>query len=295
MPTTSATRHALFAALSAALLVALREPLSAAIQLSRQNEQYSHTLLIPWIAFGLILYRRQHVFTPARFLPVAGIAGLAAGILLAWWAPLADLTLKMVGFVVAWVSAFLGVYGAGPAYRARYPLAMLFLAVPLPPALISAIETVLQHASAEVTHVIFQLTGTTMFRDGLVFSLPGVQIEVARECSGIRSSIALFIAGLVLAHLFLLSARAKVLLVLLTIPITIAKNALRIATISWLGTYVSTEFFYGPLHRRGGLPFSVLALFLLTLCLLVVRRWDGPSAGSAEPRSIPVEKQVSRD
>mgnify|MGYP003908365983 CR=1 FL=1 len=36
-----------------------------------------------------------------------------------------------------------------------------------------------------------------MFRDGLVFKLPGIEMQVAQECSGIRSSLVLFITGLV--------------------------------------------------------------------------------------------------
>ena len=58
----------------------------------------------------------------------------------------------------------------------------------------------------------------------------------------------------------------------LTIPISIFKNAVRIATISWLGVYVSKGFFYGNLHRRGGLPFSLFALALLAPVLLGLQR-----------------------
>ena len=53
----------------------------------------------------------------------------------------------------------------------------------------------------------------------------------------------------------LASVRSRILLVLISIPIAILKNAIRITTISCLGLRVNRGFFYGNLHRNGGLPF----------------------------------------
>jgi exosortase/archaeosortase family protein len=105
--------------------------------------------------------------------------------------------------------------------------------------------------------------------------LPGVGIEIARECSSIHSGWALFITGLLLAHMFLKSTRMQVCLTLLTIPIAIFTNAVRIVTIWFLATKVDIGFLYGKLHHRGGILFSLISLSILVVSLYVLRRTEG--------------------
>jgi hypothetical protein len=57
-----------------------------------------------------------------------------------------------------------------------------------------------------MTYARFKLFGVPVFRQGFRFSLPGVEIEIAKECSGIRSSVALYNTGLLIGHVFLPSA-----------------------------------------------------------------------------------------
>ena len=52
----------------------------------------------------------------------------------------------------------------------------------------------------------------------------------------------------------------KILLVFATIPIAIAKNAVRIFTLSMLGIHVNSVFLYGRPHCNGGVVFFALAL-----------------------------------
>ena len=62
------------------------------------------------------------------------------------------------------------------------------------------------------------------YREGFVFSLPNVAIEVADECSGIRSSIALVLTALLAGHMSLVTGWKKVVLVAVALPLTILKN-----------------------------------------------------------------------
>jgi exosortase len=117
-----------------------------------------------------------------------------------------------------------------------------------------------------------------VFREGLVFSLPELTIEVARECSGIRSSIALLVTALVLGYLYLRSNWRRACLIILVIPIAILKNAVRIATLSSLGSYVSIDYINGTLHHGGGPVFSLLSLSLLLGVLWSLRRRERRSA-----------------
>jgi exosortase/archaeosortase family protein len=120
--------------------------------------------------------------------------------------------------------------------------------------------------------------GVPVIRHGFLFSLPGADIEVAEECSGIHSGLSLFIAGLLAEHILLQGYWKKACLVLCIFPIAIFKNAVRIVTIAWLGIHVNPDFFHGQLHRQGGLPFSLLSLALLAVLIWLLRR---PMASSS--------------
>ncbi len=84
----------------------------------------------------------------------------------------------------------------------------------------------------------------------IVVSIPGLDIEVAQECSSIRSSLMLVVTTMVLAHLFLRSWWRKVLLIAVAIPLSVAKNGFRIFTIGELGTRVDPSFLSGRLIIR---------------------------------------------
>lgn len=104
------------------------------------------------------------------------------------------------------------------------------------------------------------VTGIPFFREGSTFHLTKFSVEVAEECSGIRSSIALFITSILAGQLFLNSTSRKIILILSVFPITIVKNGLRIVTLSLLGNYVDIRILSSALHKQGGIPFFILAL-----------------------------------
>ena len=126
-----------------------------------------------------------------------------------------------------------------------------------------------------------------MFRRGFQLSLPGADIKIAEQCSGIRSSIALFITALLCGQIFLRSGWSRLSLALLAIPVAIFKNAVRVATISYLGAYVDVAFFYGRLHRYGGLPFSLLALAILLPVLFALHKFESRHTAALRSSRLP--------
>jgi exosortase len=151
------------------------------------------------------------------------------------------------------------------------------------------IITFLQVGSTEFTELLFMVTGTSYVREGFVFHLPGMSIEVAKQCSGIRSGLALFITMIIAGHMFLGTSWKKVLLVLLAIPLTMFKNGIRITTLSLLSIHVDPRFIQSSLHREGGIPFFVLALCLMAPILFWLRRSD-VKAGRIERRTLDGEQ-----
>jgi exosortase len=255
-------------------------PLRMLFWFSLQEEQYSHILLVPVVSAFLFLRDRRTIFANVGAAWQAGPGMLVAGFLLNWLgrkyfvssSENDQLFIMIFSVVVIWVGGFTLCYGLRAFRAALFPLLFLFLIAPIPDLLLNRVIVWLQHGSAEVSYAVFQLVGVPVFRTGFVFALPGVTIEIARECSGIRSSLALLITSLLAGHLFLRSAWTKAVFTLATIPLLIVKNGIRIVTLSLLSIYIDPSFLTGSLHHQGGVLFFLLALVILTLLLRLLQK-----------------------
>ena len=96
--------------------------------------------------------------------------------------------------------------------------------------------------SAETSYKVFQILDVPIYRENFIFELPGVSVEVARQCSGIRSTLALIITSVLAGYLFLDTGWRRVVLCICVFPVTVFKNSLRIVTISMLAAYVDPIF-----------------------------------------------------
>jgi exosortase len=279
-------------------LILFHGEIAALATLAWNDDRYTHIVAVPLISFGLVYIRRQSLLRDAPYSPRPALVFAALAALLYAFALGAAGDLGEFGrvsaaagaIVVSWVAGFVFFYGIRSSRAAMFPLAILLLSVPIAPAIVEVAEVALQRGSAEVTHVLFNLTATPVFRQDLIFSLPGLTIEVAEECSGIRSGISLLITALVLSYLFLRSGWTMACCILLTVPIAIVKNAVRITTLSLLGVYVSPDYLHGPLHHRGGPLFSILSLALLLAGVWVLRKAEDAVAKGRQSNAEPTPR-----
>ena len=168
---------------------------------------------------------------------------------------------------------------------AAFPLAFLVFMIPLPEATSVWLELQLMVASAEVTDWLFALTGTPVFRDGQSFYLPGFSLKVAQECSGIRSSVVLFITSILAAYLFLRGGWRRIALVLIVVPLGIARNAVRIVVIGLLCVHKGPEMADHWIHHKGGPLFFVLSLIPLIAFGWWLRRGEAKQIEEGRPSS----------
>ena len=275
-----ATRLVGFLTLSIVPLILLRTPLVELVNLSLHDDRYSHILLVPFISAFLIWLSRKRIFSEPRTGLTLGIPLVVAGIGLVstfGWLPVSPnpdikFSASIIGAVLILTGAFVVFYGHGALFAGLFPFLFLLLMIPIPASTMDRAVVALQKGSAGISYALFKLAGVPVFRDGLRFSLPGVNIEVAEECSGIRSSLSLFVSSILAGYVMLGSRWSRLWLTLLSIPVVIFKNAVRIVTISWLGVYVDRGFLFGNLHRYGGLPFSLLAIAILYLVLRLLQK-----------------------
>lgn len=256
-------------------------------QVSLRHEQYSYLPAIPLISAVLIYFRKNEIFRAIACWPAGGGPLLAAGALLGFAASsdtlAGDIGLSIAGLALAlvWVGIFVLCYGREAGKRARFALIFLMLTAPLPTSVLDQVAMGLQHASATTSYVLFRLLGVPVLSKGVNLSLPGVDIEIAKECSGIRSSISLLLTSSLAGYLFLRTGMTRFWLIVLTLPVTILKNSVRIVTLSYLGIYVSRDFFLGSLHRKGGVVFAILGLILIVPAIYALRSWEN----RRQPRS----------
>jgi exosortase len=184
---------------------------------------------------------------------------------------LALMALAYVSFLAAGGFLF---FGARWMAACAFPMAFLLFMIPLPDAAVDWLEWASSAASAEVSAWLFTATGTPLLRRGTTLALPGITLEVARECSGIRSSWALFITAVLASHVILRSSWRRVALVAFVIPLGILRNGFRILVIGLLCVNVGPHMIDSFIHRRGGPIFFALSLVPLFLLLLWLRRQE---------------------
>jgi exosortase len=278
MPDKLSTRNLCYLAFWIASLLAFHAPLASVLALSLGDDRYRYIPVVPLISAFLIHSERERIFRVCQWSPRLGLVLLAGAV------PLAVLPRQVfanadtalfsgvLATILVWIAGFVFCYGTQAFRSALFSFSFLFLAVPLPATWLDQIVFALQKGSAEASYFLFKVLGVPVLRDELHFSLPGVNIEIAQQCSGLNSSLALFIAGLLSAYLFLRFTWSKALLIAVMVPLMIVKNAVRIVSMSWLAVYVSRDYLYGNLHHHGGPLFAVMGLALLLSAVMALRR-----------------------
>ena len=239
-------------------------------------------MLIPLVSAYLFFQNRKDIFSkPGPIYPFAlalSAFGAALYIFGSYYAAMLNqndyVSLLTFSAIVFWAGGFVLLYGIRGFQKATFPILFLVFMIPIPGLIMDKIIYTLQVGSTEAVEVLFILTGVPFQREGFVFHLPGISIEVAEQCSGIRSTLALFITSILAGHFFLERFWKKTLLALIVFPVTVFKNGIRIVTLSLLGAYVDerwlTESF---LHHSGGFIFFIPALGLLGLALWGLRKY----------------------
>ena len=268
-------------------------PLRALFALATHSDDVSHILLVPFIS-GWLLYLSRAAFQRAKQFDFAAALGfLIPGVVLKIFASYGSsldsstqLTLQILAFLCFAVAGYVAVLGLAVARRTWFALAFLLFAVPLPDFVLSRLIYWLQAGSAEVAGWLFDLSGVPVLREGFIFRLPRMSIEVARECSGIRSSIALIILAVLVAHFSFRPFWKKLVFAFAGVVMMLIKNGVRIATLTLLANYVNPGFLYGRLHHQGGVVFFIFGLALLVPLYWWLRRGEaGPGSSQVgEPR-----------
>jgi exosortase len=245
--------------------------------------RYSAVNAAPFLCLFLLYLDRNQIFSKSRFspgigLPLFSVAGILAFVLMhrvSRGDEIERLFPVVLAIIVTWLAAFILCYGLSSFKASIYPLCCLLLTVPIPARAIDSFSAALQNGSAVCSYALLQLCGVSVYRQGTMFAIPGLEFNIAPQCSGIRSASAFVIVALLAGRLFLRSSWARILLVASTIPIAIFKNAVRITVTTSLGAFVDRSFIDGPFHHQyGGMIFAPVDALLFIPLLLALQKLD---------------------
>jgi exosortase C (VPDSG-CTERM-specific) len=288
----------LLAVVAGLLLLCFGRPLLQLITFSLHDELFSYIPLIPFISAYFIWINRQR-FVPdllpcwfgAIFFGLAGSA-LVTGYWIAarsGWLPAKQdyLSLMTLSFLCFFWGGCLALLGSKMLRQVLFPAAFLIFAVPLPTVWMAPIDTFFQYTSATAAQGFFGLYGTPVLRDGLDLHLPGFALTVAPECSGIHSTLVLFMTSFMAGYLFLDRSWQRALLVLAVVPLAILRNGFRIFVVGELCVHIGPDMINSPIHRKGGPIFFALSLIPFLLFLVFLRRLNPAARPPLKPEPQP--------
>jgi len=259
--------------------------LISSLALALRDDQYTHILLILPVSVTLIFLEWKSSESSAESRASPGLILLVAAVVATLFARLQifplqrdeQLSLNMLALVLWWLGAFIVSFGARAFRRALFPLCFLFWIVPIPESVLYPIIRLLQAGSARSAGSLFEAAGVPVAQTGTQITVPGLTIEVARECSSIRSSLMLVVTTMVLAQMLLRAVWRKAFVIAVAIPMSVAKNGLRIFVLAMLTTRVDRSFIDGRLHHQGGIIYFLIALAAIILLIWAFRRGEQKS------------------
>jgi exosortase len=243
------------------------------------DSDQAHGLLLVAVAGYLVFHRRKRIsrIKPETWLPgllimVGAIALLLVGqVVVEYFVTRASLIILLAGII-----GFL--FGKNVLKVFFFPLFLLLLAIPLPAILVNALTLPLKALVSSLAAEMLRAMGVSILQEGNILKTPQITLEVVNACSGIRSVFSLFVLALLFSS-DMDGYIQKALLLILTIPLAIFTNALRITATGMLATHWDPKTALGFYHG-----FSGWVIFALSLVLLLLLKWMIASLASGRKR-----------
>jgi exosortase len=228
------------------------------------NSYYSHGFLVPLIS-GFFLWRSRDAFGKDNREPsslgliVLGIS-LVMYLVAQVWQAYHFSALALILLLAGLTLYFLG---EKATRLAAFPLVFLLFMIPLP--FINRLSPAMESFTTRVSTAGVRLLGIPAANMGSQIQLPNSSFTVGAACSGLNSVVAL--ATLVVIFIYILEGPrlAKVILLVVAIPIAIAANIFRVSSILVIAHFFGAEAGMTYFH-----DYSSPVLFLLAFALLIL-------------------------
>jgi exosortase len=250
------------------------------------DDNYSHGFFVVPLALYFCWERRGALKAASPQPSIIGLILITVSLVILLAGLLgAELFLTRISLIGVVAGVVLYVWGWQHFRTLAFPIAFLFLMIPLPTIVFNQLAFPLQLLASRAGEAVINLAGIPVLREGNVLQLPSRTLEVAEACSGIRSLVSLVMLAIVLGHFTEPRIGRRILIALAAIPIAILANAARVAGTGLASELISPAAAEGFLHTFSGWVLFVVAFIGL---VAVQRGLAGmPAHASAAPAARP--------
>jgi exosortase len=259
-----------------------------------QPSDWAHTLLIPAITGYFIWLRRKELAALQPFAPCwFGLLPIMLGV--GWYLlcvfgpkPLFHHNIMSVGILLTLIGIAWVLFGTKALRWFWFPLGFLWVfGQTLSEVMLNKITFQLQDIAAVGAYFLLTIIGMEVDRSGntLVVWSGGESfpLNVAEACSGMRMLVAFAALGVFLAATSLTRFWQRALLVSAALPIALAVNIVRVASLGVLSQF-NRNFIDGEVHEFIGVLWLIPGLFLYMGALWLIQRLmvdEGPKVAHA--------------
>lgn len=240
------------------------------------QEEYSHGILIPFIALFLIYQKKNELELMPFTGSWVGVGLLLFGALLHVAGRLAVVsTLGQYALIIC-IAALLLAFMGWRAFKVIWvAVLMLVFMVKLPTFIFNNMSSQLQLISSQIGVWFIRLFDISVYLEGNVIDLGAMKLQVVEACSGLRYLFPLMALSLILAVFYKASWWQKKLLFLSSMPVTVLMNSFRIGAIGVTVEYWGQKMAEGFLHDFEGWVVFMAAFVVLIVEVLLLSRLTG--------------------
>ncbi|MCP3871048.1 MAG: exosortase/archaeosortase family protein [Gammaproteobacteria bacterium] len=140
-----------------------------------------------------------------------------------------------------------------------FPLATLFLTLPIPLVFTESIHLALRYIATDSVAWLLPFFNVPVFSTGTLLEIPNGSLQVADACSGFSTLYATITVAILTAYFCPVVSR-RVLILLIAIPLAIGVNIVRVLMLTLLVHWVGLDVLQTSAHEISGLLTFVVAL-----------------------------------
>jgi exosortase len=222
----------------------------------------AHGLLLAPLAIALAW--KSGVDRVARPQLLLGCALLAVAVIIRYIAGLATEIFSMrLSMIMAAGGLIVCAFGIRQVTRWWLPGTLLVLSLPLPELVLNSVALPLQLQASAMGASLLSSRHIPVVLAGNVIHLPGQTLFVTEACSGLRSLSALIALGVLMGGLWLQRPWLRVFVVLVSVPVAILMNGLRVFLTGYLVHFGSPNLGAGFMHWSEGWVLFVAAFAVI--------------------------------
>lgn len=233
----------------------------------------SHGLLVPFISVYLIWQKQNQLNKAVVNSSNMGAFILAFSMLLyiiSYIGAVAVVSRAMI--VTSLIGIILFNYGVAVFSIIQFPLIYLIFMVPVPSTIYGMAALPLQIFATKVSTFIIKILTIPVHREGTMLYFSSTQLEVAEQCSGLRSITSFIMLSLLFAYLMDKNWWKRLFVVMSAIPLAIFVNIARVTGTGILANFYGATVARGFLHEFSGMAVFVFGFILLTIEFILLNR-----------------------